>query len=665
MKKLNGFLWGVLLAIFLFHTEVAYSGARKKRLGEESNTTQKQQATCDPSRQPRSRALLVGAHEYQSLPGSLHLRGPQNDVRLIENALKPLGFDVQVVTDGRATKSNVVSTWDEMTEEAQCGDQVFLMLSGHGTDTAKEGWIFLFEDTKVVSGAGLVDVSGTWSDKEIYESIVRLRARKVNVTLLIDAANSEGARLFTAPHANNALTSDQWNVVPEDYGALTVLYAYGIPPEIGLPAGRPDRKSYGLFSYLVGQALATNIRSVRDLVAHINEQWTPVSGDKRRLKTNFASTHPDLPLFHAGMAMQSSGTEVMIDSSDGKPTRGGARVTGSMVTGRLQPTDGLLDLRIAGRAVTNLQPNGRFQVEIPLKRGDNEIDIVAMYANRPHLVRSMTVHSTGGQWQAERPAQSYALLIANERYDKTTSGFDPLKTPKADADKLAQELRTRYGFRTGLPRSDGSERPLILYNANRADIFRALDDIARESTPDDAVFVFYAGHGKQLKTALPNGSAFVKTYWVPSNARADNGDADWVSADDINTKIARIRARHVLLVSDSCYAGSLNRSGDDSISLQKAEPDRYLSEMSRKPSRYLLASGGNHPVDDGQGNSPFAQALLSVLRNPPAPAFTLQQVFPELQKRVSNTTNQTPEFPPLRGDAGAAGDGGAMVFFQN
>ena len=75
----------------------------------------------------------------------------------------------------------------------------------------------------------------------------------------------------------------------------------------------------------------------------------------------------------------------------------------------------------------------------------------------------------------------------------------------------------------------------------------------------------------------------------------------------------------------------------------------------------VYAHMSNKPVDEGQDNSPFANALLSVLRNPLAPAFTMQQVFPELQKRVSNSTNQTPEFPRLRGDAGAAGDGGAMV----
>jgi hypothetical protein len=190
-----------------------------------------------------------------------------------------------------------------------------------------------------------------------------------------------------------------------------------------------------------------------------------------------------------------------------------------------------------------------------------------------------------------------------------------------------------------------------------------LADLAAEAQPDDAVLIFYAGHGQQLRTPLPDGRSFVKTYWVPPGAQVANGDADWVSADDINSKLALIRARHVLLISDSCYAGGLQRAGSEGVQLAPQETDRFLSEMSRKSSRFLLASGGDHPVDDGKGHSPFVAALLRILREPPAPTFTLQQVFPELQRRVSNLTQQVPELVRLRGDAGAADDGGALVLF--
>lgn len=56
---------------------------------------------------------------------------------------------------------------------------------------------------------------------------------------------------------------------------------------------------------------------------------------------------------------------------------------------------------------------------------------------------------------------------------------------------------------------------------------------------------------------------------------------------------------------------------------------RYLSEVSRKPSRYRLVSECNHPVDDGQGNSPFGKRSA----NPSTRALqSLRTLNPECQQ---------------------------------
>lgn len=639
---------------------------------------------------PQRLALLIGAQEYARL-GESKLEGPIRDVNLVANALLARGFTATVLTGQGATQSKADATWRTLTEKTRCGDQLVLMLAGLAVaDADVRRWGFLFEDAQKNKQGTDVD-RGRWSDDLLLDRIRELRTRGVHITLIIDADGAALARFFDPPNrcCDSVPSVHRYTNMPEG-GSLTLFAGSRYSPEREFNVDGKKR-THGVFSYSLSKLIAStgpsSVREIQDKLSDVYYQMAREAGGSckppfyyLRCQPHTATTHPDLPLFHTGAIedvrtrggpVPSTGelpppsAELLIDSSDGKPTRGGARITGTLITGQVKPADGLLALEIAGRRVPDVQPDGRFRVEVPLRRGDNDVEVAAMYTNRPHMVTRITVHSTGGQWLAERPANSYALLIANQKYAKASSGFGPLSTPKADAERLAEELRARYGFRTSLPRSDGSERPLILHDANRADIFRALDDIARVATPEDVVLVFYAGHGEQLKSALPNGRTISRTYWVPTDSHAEDGDANWVSAQDIDTKIARIRARHVLLVSDSCFAGGLNRSGGGDITLQSAEPDRYLSEMSRKPSRYLLASGGNHPVDDGQGHSPFAQALLNALRNPPAEAFTLQQVFPALQKHVTNSTNQIPEFPPLRGDAGAAGDGGAMVFFAS
>lgn len=645
---------------------------------------------CDVDR-PQRLALLIGAQEYPLL-GEGKLAGPVHDVNLVANGLLARGFSATVLTGQRATLGEAEATWRTLTEKTRCGDHFVLMLSGNTVaDGSVSRWRFLFEDAQKNKNDKGTDVDrGQWSDELLHDRIRQLRTAGVHITLIIDADGAALAKFFDPPNrcCDAPPSVFQYSNMSAG-GSLTLLAGSRYSTERVFDVDG-QKRTHGVFSYSLSKLIAsTGPSSVREFQEKLSTAYNQIARESvqcvdrwfyERCQPHTATTHPDLPLFHTGAIedvrtrggpVPSKGelpppsAEVLIDSSDGKAARGGVRIAGTLITGQVKPADGLLALEIAGRRVPDVQPDGRFRVEVPLRRGDNDVEVAAMYTNRPHMVTRITVHSTGGQWLAERPANSYALLIANQRYDKASSGFGPLSTPKADAERLAEELRARYGFRTSLPRSDGSERPLILHDANRADIFRALDDIARVATPEDVVLVFYAGHGEQLKSALPNGRTISRTYWVPTDSRAEDGDVNWVSAQDIDTKIARIRARHVLLVSDSCFAGGLNRGGGEDITLQRAEPDRYLSEMSRKPSRYLLASGGNHPVDDGQGHSPFVQALLNALRNPPAPAFTLQQVFPALQKHVTNSTNQIPEFPPLRGDAGAAGDGGAMVFFAS
>jgi len=47
-------------------------------------------------------------------------------------------------------------------------------------------------------------------------------------------------------------------------------------------------------------------------------------------------------------------------------------------------------------------------------------------------------------------------------------------------------------------------------------------------------------------------------YWIPAKASADN-PAEWISNTDIGRALEAISAKQLLLVSDSCYSGTLTR----------------------------------------------------------------------------------------------------------
>jgi hypothetical protein len=90
----------------------------------------------------RKRALLVGCTKYDKLPESSHLQGPTNDVELVRKVLtERFGFadqDIVALTEqptaaGRPTRANIKSHFERLAKETQPGDQVVILLSGHGS----------------------------------------------------------------------------------------------------------------------------------------------------------------------------------------------------------------------------------------------------------------------------------------------------------------------------------------------------------------------------------------------------------------------------------------------------------------------------------------------------------------------------------------------------
>lgn len=238
----------------------------------------------------------------------------------------------------------------------------------------------------------------------------------------------------------------------------------------------------------------------------------------------------------------------------------------------------------------------------------------------------------------EKPAAAdnfYALVVGNNDYHS----LPKLKTAEEDAREVERVLRETYGFQTKL-----------LLNATRAQIISALATYRRELMPEASLLVYYAGHGYSDKDVG-------KAYWLPVDA-AKEDPANWISADDITSDIKAIPARHVLVISDSCYSGTLLR-GLNLSPPPSAEREQFLQKMSAGRSRTLMASGGDEPVADsgGGGHSVFATALLNGLERMERPKFTAGELFSGyVVESVAGRAEQTPEYNPLRNSGHESGD---------
>lgn len=237
----------------------------------------------------------------------------------------------------------------------------------------------------------------------------------------------------------------------------------------------------------------------------------------------------------------------------------------------------------------------------------------------------------------------YALVIGNQDYQLLSD----LQTPRADTDRTARVLKTKYGFTVQ-----------VVQDADDVGMLRALNDLNQVLKPNDNLLIYYAGHGSRLQAKRTEVG-----YWLPVNAEPAPSDTFWLPNEQVTAHLARLPARRILMVADSCFAGLL--STDPGVSMFGTE-DRvtldYVKYKLPKRSRLLLASGGDEPVLDqaGQGNSVFAGAFLDVLEANTG-ILSSPALFARLKGRVSANAarsefKQVPEFKTIKGAGHEVGD---------
>ncbi|MCX7897830.1 MAG: caspase family protein [Rhodocyclaceae bacterium] len=183
-----------------------------------------------------------------------------------------------------------------------------------------------------------------------------------------------------------------------------------------------------------------------------------------------------------------------------------------------------------------------------------------------------------------------ALLIGNNGYQPP---IPPLDTPIADVRRIGQVLRERFGYEA-----------TIIEDAGKQTIISRLNRLASEAKPEDSVLIFYAGHGYQMDDTQMG-------FWIPVDASVKTARG-WISNDDIARLLAAIPARQIILVSDSCFSGSLARE-KRLTKIGPLQPDEIL----RRRSVLVMTSGDEEPVSDEgkEGHSIFAWNLIRALQS--------------------------------------------------
>lgn len=240
-----------------------------------------------------------------------------------------------------------------------------------------------------------------------------------------------------------------------------------------------------------------------------------------------------------------------------------------------------------------------------------------------------------------------ALIIGNNDYTRTGGSWPRLKTAVSDARAVKRVLLDNYHF------TDVK----LIENASRREVLLALQSLSKRVLANDNVLVYYAGHG-YLDEDTGVG------YWVPVDARGHD-HTTFLRNSTIRDEMMQIasRARHTLLISDSCFSGSLLRSGHRGLP-PDTNSEQYYKKVAMKKSVQIMTAGGVEYVDDdykSSGHSPFTYFLVNELKTNDRPLLTLSELSNNVEKAVANNVEQVPESGVLHG----AGDElGEFVFIK-
>ena len=247
---------------------------------------------------------------------------------------------------------------------------------------------------------------------------------------------------------------------------------------------------------------------------------------------------------------------------------------------------------------------------------------------------------TGGTVKGDQ----WLLVIGIDNYLQ----WPKLKTAVNDAKNVRDVLLIRYHF--------DKERLIELYDAEatRSNILTNLRSLAEKVKPEDSLLIFYAGHG-QLDSITKEGS------WVPVESGTKDPSA-WISNHDIKNylNVDAIKAKHILLVSDSCFAGDFFRG------IRGNPPpvtDAVIKKAYERSSRQALTSGGLEPVSDAGfgGNSVFSHFFIKTLKENNKPFLIPSDLYPAVKSGVAQNAEQFPQLGALHGVGGQ--EGGEFVFF--
>jgi WD40 repeat protein len=366
-----------------------------------------------------------------------------------------------------------------------------------------------------------------------------------------------------------------------------------------------------------------------------------VSADAVDVTVQVASASPvnRIVLFANGRPVEDNGKPIELGA---KPIELGAK---PIELGAKPIELGAKPIELGAKALAPGVPDAtgqQFSATVPFKPGDASVVISAVAYNADQTQGRQDV-------RVQRPSAAtgagklYVLAVGISKY--SNPHFN-LKYAASDAAAFAGLWKPHAGTLY----SDVVVTDLADDQATASNVRSALFKLMENATDQDTVVLFFSGHG----LVLPDGSYYFATYEIDP-ATVDTVAATGLPWTSLQTALAQIKARRVLMFLDACHSGAA--LGD-----RQARGERMAEALASGAGVIVFSSsrGSEYSYElDDQQHGAFTAALIEGLGEGKAnftvggaqgSTVTAEELLAYLRLRVPQLTDnrQTPSCPLLQ-----------------
>jgi TolB-like protein len=288
----------------------------------------------------------------------------------------------------------------------------------------------------------------------------------------------------------------------------------------------------------------------------------------------------------------------------------------------------------------------KFAAEIPLAIGDNTVNITATDVNGNSGIQDFKIKRSGEKIIESTPSYSAPDFKLPKMY-AVVVGVSKYKNPQFNLNYADADAKLFYNFLkspNGGAIPDDQIKLVLNEDATRANIVKSIQKIFRESTSDDIIIFYFAGHG------LPEGQSM---YFLSSEAEVDNLIGTAVSQEDIEKSVKVARAKKAIMILDACHAGATQISFGGSRDINVTNRIALEIAQASEGLGLLTAAGSNQQSKEdtrwGGGHGAFTWFFIEGLKGAADAnndkVITLREAYNYAAKKVEEATDgkQSPD----------------------